>query len=104
MAALWLLAEYASELGDRRARTIAGELASDPAVTVYSASPLAIAGPGVKVTKIGADGDKFRYAYIGLRLFESGNGKIILLPSGWTKGDKAYVLRDDEFLRIDVSA
>jgi hypothetical protein len=104
LGVLWLLAEYADQAGVRAADRIVRELRSDPSVTVYSVSPLAIFGPGVKLTKIGADGDKFRYAYTGLRLFESGNGKIILLPSGWTKGDSVYVLRDDESMRIDVSA
>ena len=80
------------------------ELADDPAVTVYSTSSLAIAGPGVQVTPIGTPGDRYRYAYTGLRLFESGNGKIILLPSGYITGENVYVLRDDESIRVDISA
>jgi hypothetical protein len=104
LGVLWLLAELADDAGERRADTIVRELAGDPAITVYSSSPLAIAGPGIAVKRIGADGERYRYAYTGLRLFESGNGKIILLPSAYARGDNAYVLRDDESIRIDISA
>jgi hypothetical protein len=103
LGVLWALATYADGVGVRRAETIRLGLKSDPAATVYSGSPLAIAGPGVQVKRIGVDGDRYRYAYTGLRIFEAGNGKIILLPRGWTKGENAFVLRDDESIRMDIS-
>jgi hypothetical protein len=104
LGVLWLLAESAADEGERRAADFVKGLAKEPAIAVYSTTPLAIAGPGVQVKKVGADGDRYRYAYTGLRLFESGNGKLILLPSAYAKGDKAFVLRDDESIRIDISA
>jgi hypothetical protein len=100
---LWFLAVYAQQVGEQQARVIAAGFVYDPPITVYSSTPLALNGPGVAVTKFGADGDKYRYAYTGLRMLLSGNGKLVLVPSDWRKGENVFVLSDDGSLRIDIT-
>jgi hypothetical protein len=99
------LAVYAEGVGEERATRIVAGLPRESAIVVYSATPLAIAGPGVRLSPIGAAGDQYRYAYTGLRLLVSGNGKTVLIPVGWRKGSSnVYVLPDNDSVRIDVVA
>jgi len=104
LSVLWALAVYAQGVGEARARRIVTGLPAAPAITVYSATPLAISGLGVEAARIGAEGDRYRHAYTGLRLLVAGNGKTVLLPVGWRRGERAFVLPDDESVRIDVAA
>ena len=101
---LWLLAVYADEAGVVRAEDILGRLKKDPEVTVYSEFPLAINGLGVGVAQFGADGHKYRYAYSGLRLLVSGNDNLVLVSPHWRKGEKIYVIDDNESVRADFTA
>jgi hypothetical protein len=39
-----------------------------------------------------------------LRLLVAGNGRTVLLPVGWRRGDNAFIVPDDESVRIDVAA
>lgn len=103
VAVLWLSAQYAHEVGERRGERIAAGLARDPEVTVYSSAPLAIRGPGVRVGSIGTEGDRYRHAYSGLRLLASGNGRIILLGRGWRRGEQVHILPDDGSFRLDIA-
>jgi len=104
LSGLWSLAVYAQGVGEKRAERIVAGLRAAPAITVYSTSPLAIHGLGVQKAKIGVDGDRYRHAYTGLRLLTAGNGKTVLLPVGWRRGESVFVLSDDESVRIDVAA
>ena len=104
IAVLWLLAVYAQETGVARAEDIAGRLRRDPAVTVYSEFPLAVNGLGIRMARFGADDHKYRYVYTGLRLLESGDGTIVLVSPSWRKGEKIYVLDDNESIRVDFRA
>lgn len=102
---LWALALYAQQVGERRAADIAADLGGAPEIVVYSAERLAITGSGVVVDEIGQDDTRYRYRYSGLRLMLAAQGKYILLPAGWRKGEgSAYVLPDDASVRIDVTA
>jgi len=104
LSGLWALAVYAQGVGQERAERIVAGLRRAPAITVYSSTPLAIQGLGVRKAAIGVDGDRYRYAYSGLRLLTAGNGKTVLLPVGWRRGESVFVLSDDESVRIDVAA
>jgi hypothetical protein len=104
VAVLWLLAVYADESGAARAEDIVGRLEKDPEVTVYSEFPLAINGLGVGVAQFGADGHKYRYVYTGLRLLVSSNENLVLVSPAWRKGEKIYVIDDDESVRVDFTA
>jgi len=70
----------------------------------YPADLVEITSLGVQKAKIGVDGDRYRHAYTGLRLLTAGNGKTVLLPVGWRRGESVFVLSDDESVRIDVAA
>jgi hypothetical protein len=104
LSGLWALAVYAQGVGEERAERIVAGLRTAPAITVYSPTPLAIHGLGVRKAQIGAEGDHYRHAYSGLRLLAAGNGKTVLLPMGWRRGESVFVLSDDESVRIDVAA
>src|SRR3712207_8894609 len=55
--------------------------------------------PYTTLFRSGADGDKYRYVYTGLRVLESGEGCLVLVSPAWRKGEKAYVLDDDDSVR-----
>jgi hypothetical protein len=102
VGAFWALALYAQSVGELRARQIESELSDAPGVVVYSKSPLLINGLGVQGRNVGVDGDQYRHVYTGLRLVGYGNNKYVLIAVGWHKGESAYLLPDNESVRIDV--
>lgn len=103
IGAMWFVAQYAQTVGEDRAKRIVAGLRTDPEVVIYSGSPLAINGLGVQVAAIGKEGDKYRYSYSGLRLLVSGNGKFVVIASGWRKGEGVHILPDDGSFRIDIA-
>jgi hypothetical protein len=63
---------------------------------VYSAEPLALAGPGVSVQTLPAD-PHYHYRYQGLRLLLMQTGSYYLLPVGWRpQYDLTYVLDESD--------
>ncbi|MEU9119911.1 hypothetical protein AB0C96_08615 [Streptomyces sp. NPDC048506] len=99
---MWSLSLATSELGEQEARQAGDHLTRRTAVVVLSADRLSLAGPGLRVTDLGAK-VHFRYRYTGLRRLIDRNGSYYLLPLGWNPGTgTTYVIQDDDGIRIEL--
>jgi hypothetical protein len=103
MCTLWAAGIYAGGLGSQAARSFAEGLAGQTAVTVRSAAPLGLSGPGVTCRRVpGASG--YPYTCDGLRLLYAQSGTYDLLPVGWTlQGGRTFILDDSNQIRIELS-
>lgn len=102
---LWWVSLYANQVGTAMASSLAADLPYKPAVEVYSTERIAIAGPGVKGDEIVQPGNKYHFRYSGLRLLVHAADKYLLLPKNWQRGrDMAFIVRDNDSIRIDVRA
>jgi hypothetical protein len=101
----WTITEFASALGRGDAEVDAAELASRPALTVYSADRLFLQGPGVVETELPADPRAgYHYRYDGLRLLIESHGRFFLLPVGWTPGrTQTIVLDQNDKIRVEFT-
>ncbi|MFC7759943.1 hypothetical protein ACFQY4_19425 [Catellatospora bangladeshensis] len=88
-----------------RAAVVGAELADDfvagfakqPDVTVTSAEPLYLDGPGVTTEQL----DESTYRYRGLKFVERTGTTVFLLPAGWRVGHgQLIVLSEGEGLRF----
>jgi hypothetical protein len=100
---LWAAGIYAGSLGSQAARSFVMGLPRQTAVTVYSATSLALSGPGVTCQRVpGATG--YPYACTGLRLLYVKSGTYDLLPVRWTsQGGHTIILDDSNQIRIELS-
>jgi hypothetical protein len=104
LAALWTVSLYGDNVGTRRATDMTTQLFAQSGVTIYSTERIALKGPGVDVQPIEPPG-KYRYQYTGLRLLAHSSDKFLLLPLGWQHGhDRAFLVRDDNSIRVDIAA
>lgn len=75
-----------------------------PDVTVYSAKRLHLEGPTIRETVLGGPDAAYRFRYSGLRLVVRSGGKWLLLPAGWTPGNReAALLPDTDDLRVEFT-
>jgi len=104
MYILWAAGIYASQLGNRAAYSFYIGLRGQTAVTVYSAQPLDLSGPGVSCLRV-QPGPGYPFRCTGLRLLYVQSGTYDLLPMLWTPqtGD-TYILDDSNQIRIDLSS
>jgi hypothetical protein len=100
---LWAGGVYAGTLGFQVAVSIEENLNGQMAVTVYSAQPLDLSGPGVTCARALA-GPGFSYECSGLRLLWSEPDAYYLLPAGWKYGndDHTYILDDSDQIRVEL--
>jgi hypothetical protein len=105
LSLFWATTNYARAYGVGRAEEFAACLAVRPGVTVFSADRLYVQGPGVQETALPAEEHAgYRYRYGGLRLLTEAHGRLILLPSSWSRTDgSAIVLANSDKLRIEVT-
>ncbi|MEV5753388.1 hypothetical protein AB0L00_36680 [Actinoallomurus sp. NPDC052308] len=102
LCGLWMASLYASARGAEAGRQTARELQSRTAAVVYSARPLALAGPGVQVERL-PKGAVFGYRYSGLRVLIARGDRYYLLPVEWTdKISATYVLHEGDDLRVEL--
>ncbi|QKV79888.1 hypothetical protein [Amycolatopsis sp. Hca4] len=100
---LWCVAAYARRTGEAAAAGVAAGLPSRPAVTLYSAERLAIAGPGVVVAPLAQPDAKYKFRYSGLVLLQPVQGRYLLLAAHWRKGvDPVYVVPAGDDVRMDI--
>jgi hypothetical protein len=100
----WAASLYASALGRGRAETLAGNLSSRPAVTVFSVKSLGIDALGVTATKITNASSAYEFRYSGLRLLIHSAGKYFLLNDGWShERGVAIVLQDTPDIRVEFT-
>jgi hypothetical protein len=102
LLALWAGGVYAATLGFQSALGIQDDVYGLTAVTVYSAEPLGLSGPGVACSRV-QPGPGYPYECTGLRLLLVESGTYYLLPKGWTYGDHTYILDDSDQIRIELS-
>jgi hypothetical protein len=100
--ALWAGGVYAGTLGYQTALSIQNHVPQQTAVTVYSAQPLDLSGPGVRCVRV-HPGSGYPYECTGLRLLWSESGMYYLLPEGWTLDERMYILDDSNQIRIELS-
>lgn len=103
LAGVWAISLYGERLGTQDALSIAANQGALSKVQVYSTDRIALQGSGIIVSEIAQPGTKYHYEYTGLRLLASPPGRFLLLPSKWQKGrDRVLVLRDNDFIRVDI--
>ena len=109
MALFWAVSLVAVHDGRERAKAIERNLATETEVTVLSAEPLVIRGPGVVATDLKIRGAKdssgrYRVSYGGLRMLIHSGDKFFLLPAYWRHGrDRVFQLPDDGGIRIELT-
>jgi hypothetical protein len=93
----WATATLAEWSGLGRAKSLAGDLTSLPAVVIDTADPLF---PGdetvVETTFPPEEGQTYRYRYRGLRLLAEGEGRLFLVPERWSASGSTFVVGLDE--------
>ena len=106
IAGFWALSLYAAEVGEDRARKLAGGRTTTAGVTVFARAKLGLAGPGVTQRRLPATvSTEYPVRYDGFRLLIHADGRYFLLPAGWRQGrDAAFVLPDSGPLRVELRA
>ncbi len=98
----WAVAVYASAAGQQAAEQLASNLSAQPGVVVYSINSLDIAAPGVQVERIAGKDSQYRYRYSNLRLLLYSDGRYLVLPGSWRKGDDpVFLLAEDKEVRFE---
>lgn len=104
LSMMWAVGLHADKVGRRTATDIVASLPARPAVVLYSAERIAVAGTGVEVAEIAQPGTKYHYQYSGIRLLGRSTDKYLLLPVDWQRGrDRVFVIPDDDSIRIDIT-
>ena len=103
MCTLWAAGIYSSQLGNSAAYSFYVGLRGQTAVTVYSAQPLDLSGPGVTCLRI-QPGSGYPFRCTGLRLLYLQSETYDLLPVSWTpQTGHTYILDDSNQIRIELS-
>ncbi|MFD4254571.1 hypothetical protein [Amycolatopsis thermoflava] len=84
----WAVADYAGQVGVRRAFETEQALPARPAVVLFSAQKLNLPG---EVHCPAPDG-AFQYRYPGLKLLLQSGGQYVLVPDGWRRPEDATYL------------
>ena len=81
------------------------EIRRQPLVVLFTEHRLQLDGPGVQVAPLGADGDRYRFQYSGIRTLIRTKQALLLIPVGWQRGsDRVFVVPDDGSSRVDIIA
>ncbi|MFD5077938.1 hypothetical protein [Streptomyces sp. NPDC058371] len=98
----WTAGTFAQIQGRGAAQSFASSLAGRTSVTVFSDKDLRLYGaPGVRPTVFESPG-AYRYRYEGLKLVAYADGKLFLVPSGWTYDHPlVIVLPEQEGIRVE---
>lgn len=103
----WALGAYAGTDGRATARRMVEELPTRTAVVVHSVRDLRVAGDQGVVVEVlnGSDQttpEAYRYRYSGLRLLRHDDGRLYLLPDGWSwDRPRLVVIRAESGVRVD---
>ena len=103
LSVFWAASDFAAAVGRGVAAGVMHDLDQRPGVVVYSAQRLFLAGPGVQEQLLPDVPDTaYRFRYEGLRLLIESNGRLVLLPAGWTRDSgPAYVLDEKDGVRVE---
>jgi hypothetical protein len=105
-ALFWWVSQFAAVVGRGLAYHNADDLDAGRlvGVVVYSPKDLQISAPGVNVTHLDGDSSEYAFRYDGLSLLERSDGRLFLLPAGWSIDDGTLVvLADDNTIRIEYT-
>ena len=98
----WTAGTFAEIQGRGAAGNLIANLSRRTSVTVFSDKDLRLYGvPGVRATVFTSPG-AYRYKYEGLKLVAYSNGKLFLIPSGWTYDHpEVIVLPEQTGIRVE---
>jgi len=103
-ALFWWVSQFAAVVGRGLAYQIADDVDRLTGVVVYSEKDLQLSAPGVRVTHLAGDATAYSFRYEGLRLLERSNGRLFLLPAGWTiDSGTLVVVPDDDRVRVEYT-
>jgi hypothetical protein len=102
LVTLLIVAGNAADRAQARAADVGDNIASLPAVAVYSSQDMAITGNGVEARRLTVADGRFRFRYSGLRLLAVGDESIVLIPERWqpSTGNVILLHRNSDF-RLD---
>ncbi|MGW4769900.1 hypothetical protein ACWEO2_17870 [Nocardia sp. NPDC004278] len=102
----WGIGAYADRRGISDARGLAqAKFPGQPSILLLSVDRLAIEGEGAQVDPITMPGEKFRYAYSGLRLLARTSDTYFLIPQQWqATRDRVFVVPRADNVRIDIAS
>jgi hypothetical protein len=105
LGAFWAAGLQADAAGHRFAEDLVDRLPAEPQVVLFAEHRLQLDGPGVQVAPLGADGDRYRFQYSGIRTLIRTKQALLLIPVGWQPGrDRVFVVPDDGSSRVDIIA
>ncbi|MEU6139825.1 hypothetical protein ABZ848_05610 [Streptomyces sp. NPDC047081] len=98
----WTAGTFAEIQGRGAAKSLVAHLGDTTSVTVFSDKDLRLYGaPGVRPTVFDSPG-AYRYRYEGLKLVAYSDGKLFLIPSGWTfDHPEVIVLPEQAGIRVE---
>jgi hypothetical protein len=103
LGAFWAAGLQADAAGRRFAEDLVDRLPAEPQVVLFTEHRLQLDGPGVQVAPLGADGDRYRFQYSGIRTLIRTKQALLLIPVGWQPGrDRVFVVPDDGSSRVDI--
>ncbi|MFX0577240.1 hypothetical protein [Nocardia nepalensis] len=102
----WGIGTYAGRRGTADASGLAqAGFPGQPSILLLSTDRLAIEGTGAQVGEITTQGEKFHYAYSGLRLLARTSDTYFLIPQEWqATRDRVFVIPRADNLRIDIAS
>ncbi|MEU4443758.1 hypothetical protein AB0K14_20465 [Actinosynnema sp. NPDC050801] len=103
LSLFWSAGNYAEVRGVDLARDYAADVLGKTAVVVYAAERLHITAPGACEEPLPADGSRYRFRYLGLRLFDKVGAQYFLVSDGWTRDrGTVVVLADNDDIRVEL--
>lgn len=105
LGVFWATSLYADALGRGRAQQLAGNLAAQPRVIVYSERSLALDPATVSTQRLPvSDQERFTYRYSGLRLLLQSDVRYFLVPDSWTRtSGTVIVLTESPDVRVEFA-
>ena len=101
MLVFWTVGTFATIEGLGAAQTFTGTLDRQLGIVLYSTGDLRISAPGVTVTALRGNGP-YHFRYDGLKMYSYSDGRLFLVPSGWTyTRPQVIVLTDDDAIRVE---
>ncbi|XVS60603.1 hypothetical protein ACQPYE_20025 [Actinosynnema sp. CA-299493] len=103
LSLFWSAGNYAEVRGVQLARDYAEDLHRQTTVVVYTRERLHITAPGACEEPLPADGSRYRFRHVGLRLLAKVGAKYFLVSDGWTRDrGTVVVLADNDDIRVEL--
>ena len=103
LSLFWSAGNYAEVQGIELAREYAADLQRKTTVTVYARERLHITAPGACEQPLPTDASRYRFRYLGLRLYDKIGPKYFLVSDGWTRArGTLLILTDNDDIRVEL--